>query len=215
MIATSTRQHGPGGDCDPPADSAPPKKDRWSGPTRRAVLVSGLAMLNLWPCRDLSATALPSADRLLAAYLHKLIGYIEWPGMAFADTAAPILVGVMGSREMFESLTRAVSGRPVQGRAIEVRQLAAGDGVSPQLHLLHVSASAWVARSHSKALSRDRPPVLTTDAPGGVDQGATIGFALTEEGVRIEASLPAADAAGVKLSSRLLVVADRVVERPK
>lgn len=172
-------------------------------------------MFTPWPSRDLSAAERFSADKVLAAYLHKIIGYIEWPGMAFPDAGASIMVGVMGSPEVFDSLTRAVSERPVQGRPIAVRQLGTSDGVSTNLHLLHVSASAWAARSHGKAIYRERPPVLTTDAPGGVDQGATIGFTLAEEGVRIEASLPAADAAGVKLSSRLLVVADRVVERPK
>ncbi|MDQ7744413.1 YfiR family protein [Hydrogenophaga pseudoflava] len=172
-------------------------------------------MLTLWPRRDLSATGLPSADKVLANYLHKIIGYIEWPGIAFADPAASIVVGVMGSQDMFEALSRAVSGRPVHGRTIEVRQLVASEGASTNLHLLHVSAAAWAVRAHAKAASRERPPVLTTDALGGVDQGATIGFTLAEEGVRIEASLPAADVAGVKLSSRLLVVADRVVERPK
>lgn len=172
-------------------------------------------MLGLWPGSELLATQVHRTDRVLAAYLHKLIGYIEWPSTAFPDAGASIMVGVMGSAEVFESLTRLVSGRPVQGRPVEVHQLRASDGVATTMHLLYVSASSWAARVPWRTVARERPPVVTTDAPGGVDQGATIGFLLTDEGVRIEASLPAADAAGVRLSSRLLVVADRVVERPK
>lgn len=152
----------------------------------------------------------------LATYLHKLIGYIEWPSTAFAHAEAPIKVGVVGSPETLESLRTVISGRPVQGHSIEVHELKQIDGVS-NMHLLHISATAWAARAqHWKAISlRERATVVTTDAPDGVDQGATIGFRLSGQGVRIEASLPAADAAGVKLSSHLLRVADRVVERPR
>ncbi|MGS5087032.1 YfiR family protein [Hydrogenophaga sp. A37] len=173
--------------------------------------MSSLVTLTVWPRRALAGTDFNSTDKGLAAYLHKLMGYIEWPSVAFADAGSPITVGVVGAPDMHESLTRLLSGRPVQGRAVEVQALRWTDDLS-NIHLLYVGAAAWAGRAQWMGEPRERPPVIVTDAPGGVDQGATIGF-VSGERVRIEASLPAADGAGVKLSSRLLAMAVRVVER--
>jgi hypothetical protein len=54
--------------------------------------------------------------------------------------------------------------------------------------------------------------VVTTDAPRGIDRGATLAFVHAWERVRFEVSLPAAAKSGVKVSARLLAVAERVVE---
>ena len=56
-----------------------------------------------------------------------------------------------------------------------------------------------------------RPILAVTDAPTGLADGGALNFVPVQGRVRFEASLPAAERAGLRLSSRLLAVAERVV----
>lgn len=176
-------------------------------PGRRATCL--LALLALWsPSHAVTGGA--TADDIEAAHLHKLTGYIDWPGRAFAHAGSAIVVGVVGADGLYDSLRRIAPGPPTNGRAIEVRRLTRPQE-SQEVHLLYLGASVWDTLPAWQAAYSDRPVVVATNAPQGVDHGATIGFVQVGQRVRLEASLPAAERAGVKLSSRLLAVAERVV----
>src|SRR5690606_40391748 len=56
----------------------------------------------------------------------------------------------------------------------------------------------------------DGPTLIVTDAPDGLSAGSMINFQLVDQRVRFEIALPAAEAAGLSLSSRLLSAALRV-----
>jgi len=143
-----------------------------------------------------------------AAFLYKFLGYADFPASAFADSAAPVTIGVVGSEEMVAELGRVVAGRQVRGRPIVVRTLREGDAA--QVHLLFVAGNdnaraARVLRSTQAAL-----PV--TECELGLQYGSVINFRIIEERVRFDVSLDSAERNNVKLSSRLLTVANRVVK---
>jgi hypothetical protein len=147
--------------------------------------------------------------RVKAAFLYKFLGYADFPAAAFADSAAPIVIGVVGSEDMAEELGRVVAGRQVRGRPIVVRTLREGDPA--QVHLLFVagSDSARAAR-----ILRASPTALlpVTECELGLQNGSVINFRIIEERVRFDVSLDSAERNNVKLSSRLLTVANRVVK---
>jgi hypothetical protein len=147
--------------------------------------------------------------RVKAAFLYKFLGYADFPAAAFADSAAPIVIGVIGSEDMAEELARVVAGRQVRGRPIVVRTLREGDPA--QVHLLFVagSDSARTAR-----ILRSAPAALlpVTECELGLQNGSVINFRIIEERVRFDVSLDSAERNNVKLSSRLLTVANRVVK---
>lgn len=180
---------------------------------RRALIVSAVITLVSWPTSVVAGTLITPYEESEASFLHKLLPYIEWLPAAFSHAGDPIVLGVVGAESVFNALARMNQGRQVHGRSIEVRQLNAQDQVHG-VHLLFFGAMAWSERMHWVPANVSSL-VLVTNAPGGIDQGATIGFVSEGPRVRIEASLPAAKKAGVKLSSRLLVVAQRVVEAQK
>ena len=148
-----------------------------------------------------------------AAFLYKFLGYADFPAAAFADSAAPVTIGVVGSEEMAAELARVVSGRQVHGRPIVVRTLREGDPA--QVHLLFVagSDSARTARILRAALAIPATALLTvTECELGLQSGSVINFRIIEERVRFDVSLDSAERNNVKLSSRLLTVANRVVK---
>ncbi len=78
------------------------------------------------------------------------------------------------------------------------------------MHLLFVGgADAARLRSLLRSL-QPGPMLLVSEAENGLQQGSVINFKVVEERVRFDVSLEAADRHQVKLSSRLLTVANHV-----
>lgn len=157
--------------------------------------------------------AAASADELKAAYLHKFAGYVEWPPQALPAPGAPFVVGVAMAARVQAELQRIVPGRPVLGRPVLPRPMEARpspDADHLPLHVLFVSHELGAGAAPMLAIYRHRPVLTVTDLPGGIEHGAILGFVEVERRVRFEASLANAQAAGLRLSSRLLTLAERV-----
>ena len=146
--------------------------------------------------------------RVKAAFLYKFLGYTEFPPSAFGDPASPVLIGVSGSDDMLAEVARTVAGRTLNGRPITVKAVREGENPGV-LHLLFVAGSdaARVAR-----VLRGAPGALlmVSECEDGLQQGSVINFRMVDEHVRFDVSLDAAEKNNVRLSSRLLGVANHV-----
>ena len=151
----------------------------------------------------------PSVDEVKAAYLHKFAGYIDWPPAAFADPQAPIVIAVAGADRIYQELSRIARGRTVQARPVVVRRITRPDQIDPS-HVLFVGRELWTDPAGWVERVKAHPIALVTDAPRGTQTGALLTLVEVEDRVRFEASLAAAERAGLKLSARLLAVADKV-----
>jgi hypothetical protein len=152
------------------------------------------------------------AEEVKAAYLYRFLAYVDWPDAAFGGPAAPIVIGVVGNDVVAAELARVLAGRSAHGRALVARRLALGDALD-DVHVVYVGdaallRSAWLQRA------RDRPLLLVADGFAALDAGASIAFVLVDDRLRFDASLRAIDRAGLRVSSRLLALAQRVVGAP-
>jgi hypothetical protein len=173
------------------------------------ALAAAFALAFVTPAVAQPAAA--TADQVKAAYLHKFAGYVDWPAQAFADPAAPFVIGVVGAGNVREELTRLVAGRTVLGRAIEVRRLPAA-GPEKDVQVVFIGSDVGAeATAELLAAYRGRPVLTVTNATRGLDAGAALNFVERDRRVRFEAAPAAAELGGLHLSSRLLAVADRVV----
>jgi hypothetical protein len=177
-----------------------------------AALFAGAAAVPA-PAHAESGSSQALERRVKAAFLYKFLGYADFPASSFADAASPVTIGVVGSDGMAAELARVVAGRQVRGRQIVVRTLREGDPA--QVHLLFVAGtdSARTARVLRAALSAGPAALLpVTECDSGLQYGSVINFRIIEERVRFDVSLDSAERNNVKLSSRLLTVANRVVK---
>jgi hypothetical protein len=159
------------------------------------------------PARAESANPDAVAERRVkAAYLHRFAGYVEWPEGAFARADSPLLVGVWGNDDLAEDLARLVVGRTVDGRRIEVRRVKDTDPPSA-LHILFVGRDRMTRLAEATGGLQSRGTLVVTESPGALRQGSSINFVLSEGQIRFEVSLDAAEKHGLKLSSRLVAVA--------
>ena len=145
-----------------------------------------------------------------AAFLYKFLAYTEYPASAFADPASPIVIGVLGSEEMSAELARIVQGRSVNNRPLQVRALRDADSLTG-VHMLFV-AGADSSRTARVLHGLAGGALLVSECENGLQLGSVINFKIVDERVRFDVSLEAADKNNVKLSSRLLTVANHVIK---
>lgn len=155
-----------------------------------------------------------SADQIKAAYLHKIPGYVEWPAGLFTRQDEPFVIGVVGSQPVFEQLTALAAGHPVQGRAVQVRRIERTD-VPANVNLVYFGQALGRNLGSQLARFKGLPVITVTDVPEGIPDGAVLNFVERDGRIRFEAAPTVAEQDGLKLSSRLLAVADRVVGAPR
>ena len=155
-----------------------------------------------------AGAAQASERQVKAAFLYKFLGYAEFPASAFADPVGPLTIAVAGSEDMAAELARLAAGRVIAGRPIAVRRVAEHDAPS-SVHLLFVAGQD--AERAGRVMRALPGAFLTvTECEGGLRHGSVINFRIVDERVRFDVSLDAAEKKNVKLSSRLLTVANRV-----
>jgi hypothetical protein len=174
---------------------------------RRRTIVLALMLA----CGPVLAQASASEAEVKAAYLHKFAGFVEWPAERFSSPTAPYVIAVAGDEQILEELRRIARGRLVQGRPVSVVPAAVGE-VPRDANVLFIGRAAMREAAALVAEARGDHVLVVTEAPAGLAAGATLNFVEQDGRVRFEASLASARAADIRLSSRLLGVATRVVE---
>jgi hypothetical protein len=139
----------------------------------------------------------------------RFIGYVEWPPSAFASPDSPLVIGVAGAEGVLWQVAALARDRGGDGRPTVVRAIVPGDPLEG-VHLLFVGAETILPRGWLES-ARGNAVLVVTDSPRGLADGAVLNFVMLDRRIRFEASIPAAEDAGLKLSSRLLAVASRVV----
>ena len=141
-----------------------------------------------------------------AAYLFKFLSYVEWPADSFAGSRDAFIIGILESDEVRASLADIVRNRVAQGRPVEVRRLANGE--TPEgVHAL------FVGRAATESITRfaGRSGLLIVgEADGALDRGAMINLLRVEDRVRFEVAPKTAEQSGLRISSRLLALAQAV-----
>lgn len=150
-----------------------------------------------------------SENQIKAAYLYKFASYVEWPSSAFAQADSAMTIAIIGADEVATELKNLTEGRNVNGHPLQIKSLAAGDPIG-EVQILFIGQQV---RRIATALSGDIKiePVLTvTDSDEGLDSGSIINFVLVDNHIRFEVSTANADRCDLKISARLLSVAQRI-----
>lgn len=184
-----------------------------SGQRRATLRLLAWPWLALLPVLPVAALAQGDAAtlerRVKAAFLYKFVGYIAWPETALAQHDTPVVIAVMGDDALAAELAEVVNGRTMDGRPLAVRRLRDGEPLAG-IHVLFLARKENARLPALARASSGLPLVLVSEAEGALDQGSTINFVVTDGRVKFDIAPDAAEKRGVKLSSRLLTVAQRV-----
>lgn len=147
--------------------------------------------------------------RLKAAFVSKFAGFVEWPPQEWKNPSDPMLICVWGENPFGSALDQAVSGKSVQDRKIAVRYIS-GVAQIAGCQILFVSSSE---RKHYRSILKQIPPngILTVgDADNFTAEGGMVDLPLDGERIRIVINIDAAEQGRLRISSKLLGLAQIV-----
>ena len=147
-----------------------------------------------------------------AAYLFRFVSFVDWPAGAFKRRDEPVLIAVAGDDEVFADLEPLLAGRVVDGRTLRAVRVT-GQTLPEGVHMLFLGADRDLRRDPLAATPG--PVLLVTDHPDALRHGGVINFSKDGARVRFSISLAAAETRGLKLSARLLDVAQAVQGAPR
>jgi len=178
------------------------------GALRALALVSllwiGIAA-DCWAQADNSS----AESQVKAAFLYKFLNFVEWPPQSFASGDSPIVIGVVGADRIAEELALVLANRNANGRPVVARRLQRGDSVAG-LHMLFIGRAETRANDWLNA-AKTQPLLTVSETDDAFAQGSTINFVVVENKVRFDVALRPAEQGNLKISSRLLAVARKVV----
>jgi hypothetical protein len=144
-----------------------------------------------------------------AAFLYNFAKFVEWPPEEFKTPKDPILLCVLGHNPFGTSLEDAIRGKNIDGRGFALRQVSNAEQAGA-CQILFVS-SEDVKRFHSLERSLKPAGILTVgEMQGFAADGGIINFKLDGDRVRFEINLDAAEHAQLRISSKLLSLAQIV-----
>jgi hypothetical protein len=147
-----------------------------------------------------------------AAFLYKFAGYVDWPPAGFSSPDAPFVFGVVGSDDVAAELAKVTAGRQIGGHPATVRRVRDGEGLRG-LHVVFVGRSAADRLSTLIRAAQLPALLIVTETERGLEAGSAINFVVADDRVGFEVSIDAAERNGLKISSRMLAVARRVLQR--
>lgn len=146
-----------------------------------------------------------SEYQVKAAFLYNFGKFVEWPTNGFASTNAPLVIGVYGDNPFGNDLAEVVQDKNIDGHPVVTRQVTINELKDCQI--------LFITRSKQKNLAEilralDGADVLTvTENMEPFDSGLMINFILRDDRIRFEINNTAAEKVGLKLSSKLLILA--------
>ena len=156
----------------------------------------------------LVSAAEPAAEEyhVKGAFLINFAKFVDWPEQVFKGPSDPILICVVGQNPFGPGLERAARDTIVANRSVSVREISDAQQAA-QCRIVFLSA-AEKKRSRTLLQALQSGSVLTVgEWEGFIASGGVINFRLEEEKVRIEINTASADRAKLRISSKLLSLA--------
>lgn len=143
-----------------------------------------------------------------AAFLHQFAIYVEWPEETFSNPDSPLIFGILNADELADNLEQMVTDRTVKGRRILVRRLQLDTPLSG-VHVLFVGGTGSAGGESMLAEASSYSILTVTETPPH-PLGSVINFEIVNNKVRFDIALMPAEVGNLRISSRLLQVAQNV-----
>ena len=155
-------------------------------------------------------TSVNEEYRTKATFLATFPNFIDWPDNAFPESAAPFLVCVVGDYQFGTSLAEVTRSSSPHKRRVEVRWIHK-DAELRKCHILFVSRSE--SKHYPKVLQLIQGADILTvgETPDFLSAGGALSFSFQDHALQLEVNLMAVGDAHLRVSSKLLALARRVV----
>jgi hypothetical protein len=138
-----------------------------------------------------------------AVFLFNFAQFVEWPPSAFPDSAAPLVICVLGEDPFGPYLDETVRGETVQAHPLAVQRYRHVEEIRG-CHIIFVGRQEQGRLDEILDTLKGRPTLTVSDAEGFARRGGMIRFTTDRNRIRLRINLEAARDAHLTLSSKLL-----------
>jgi len=150
--------------------------------------------------------AQPTEYQLKAAFLFNFAMFVQWPQRAFDDRTSPFVIGVLGENPFHDDLPKTVQNKKVDDHPLLVREIQHLTEAT-NCHLLFISAFEKKRLPEILASLKGTSVLTVSEVEGFTEEGGMINFVPQGTKVRFQINKDAAEAAGLKISSKLMNLA--------
>ena len=184
----------------------------FGAPRLLGSFVYGFSWRSLFAAAVGPAHAQSQADeyRVKAAFLYHFAQLVDWPAGSTGDANQPLILCAIGDDPFHGELESSVDGKVLDGRFIRVRHLK-------KIQEAHSCQILFFDKTDDKQLADmlmelGSGPILTVgESDRFAQQGGMIQFVLDDSKVRFSINVGAAQKSGLKISSKLLLLAKEVL----
>jgi YfiR/HmsC-like len=197
-------------DADPSLEAlaAHPASNAWT--IRSLWLVAILLPILLMGDWDGSrAQSTDEEYRVKAAFIFHFAQLVDWPPETRTAAENSLFLCTIGDDPFHGALESTVADKAVGNRVIRVRHLKQPEDMQA-CHVLFLGKAQGKRIPMLLAALRNAPVLTVGETAGFLDAGGMICFVLDQNNVRFEINLDAAEAANLKIGSRLLILAQTV-----
>jgi hypothetical protein len=167
------------------------------------VLSQGIAEVRAASESPTPAAASTSHEYLLkAAFLYNFAKFTTWPIEAFSDPQTSLRLCILGE-DPFGAAMESIEGKNIKNRPLVVIRIAQVADAE-RCHILFVSTSEEERLRAILGHLGERPILTISDIPNFARAGGTINLKTVEDRVRFDINVNAANAADLRISSKLL-----------
>jgi hypothetical protein len=152
--------------------------------------------------------------RVKAAFLYNFSKFVDWPVGVFDGTQAPLVIGILGEDPFGPILDQTVAGKTIGSRPFAIQRGLQLDELQ-NVHVLFISRSETQRLAELFGALQGRNVLTVSEIEEFAQRGGIISFLMEQSKVRFQINPAAADGAGLRISSKLLRLAQVVsTERP-
>jgi YfiR/HmsC-like len=149
-------------------------------------------------------------SQVKAAYLYNFGKFVRWQ----ADRVSPqtLTICLLGKDPFGAVLDATVEGESIDGKKITVKRLSSIQDLT-SCSILFVATSEESRLGPVLSAAQHQGLLTVSDIPHFAEHGGIIGFVMLQDKIRFEVNRAAAEQSHLTLSSELLKVASKVIEK--
>jgi hypothetical protein len=140
------------------------------------------------------------------AFLYNFTKFVEWPADSYSNPGAPLAICIVGRDPFNPDIEGELRTRRVGSHPVEVRTLTTTARLS-MCHMVFVPITEEKQAATILKSLQGSSTLTVGETEGFAGLGGIINLTVDENKVHLEVNVPAAERAGLKISSNLLNIA--------
>lgn len=166
-----------------------------------------LSLLMLINARVPPQAAVAREFQIKAVFLYNFTRFVQWPETAFGRSDAPFVIGILGDNPFGSYLDQTVTGESAGDHGLVIERYSSPDEIR-ECHILFVDVDSKQEVTRALEQVKGKPVLTVSDGEGFARLGGMIHFYNEDARIRLRINANSVDESGLKVSSKLMRLAE-------